>query len=131
MTTSLQALTVLIVDDEPDMRDLARVVLESDGINVVDEAVDGVQALERYFELDPPPIPSAVLLDHRMPGLTGLQVAEKILAHNPDQVIVLFSAYLDTEVVDAATAAGVTACVSKMDVTRLAPIIRGLLPAHG
>lgn len=130
MTTSLQAPTVLIVDDEPDMRELARVVLEADGIDVVDEAIDGVQALERYYELDPPPIPSAVLLDHRMPGLTGLEVAGKMLSHHPDQVIVLFSAYLDANVVVAARDAGVTACVSKMDVSKLAPIIRGLLPAE-
>lgn len=130
MTTSLRAPTVLIVDDEPDMRELARVVLEADGIDVVDEAIDGLDALERYYELDPPPIPSAVLLDHRMPGLTGLEVAGKMLSHHPGQVIVLFSAYLDANVVVAARDAGVTACVSKMDVSKLAPIIRGLLPAE-
>lgn len=128
MTASLQAPTVLIVDDEPEMRELARVILERDGIDVIDVAADGVQALERFYELNPPPIPSAVVLDNRMPGLTGLQVAEQMLAHHPDQVIVLFSAYLDPSVVAAARAAGVTACVSKMDVARLAPIIRGLLP---
>lgn len=128
MTTSLQAPTVLIVDDEPDMRELARVILERDGIEVIDVAADGAEALERFFELNPPPRPSAVVLDNRMPGLTGLQVAEQMLSHHPDQVIVLFSAYLDSSVEAAARAVGVTACVSKTDLTRLAPIIRGLLP---
>lgn len=128
MTTSLQAPTVLIVDDEPDMRELARVILERDGIEVIDVAADGAEALERFFELNPPPRPSAVVLDNRMPGLTGLQVAEQMLSHHPDQVIVLFSAFLDSSVEAAARAVGVTACVSKTDLTRLAPIIRGLLP---
>ena len=77
------------------MRLLARVFLERGGFNVVDEAEDGPQALERFQDLNPPPIPSVVLLDNRMPGLTGLEVAEQMLARHPSQVIVLFSAHLD------------------------------------
>ena len=84
-----------MVDDEPEMRMLARVFLERGGFNVIDEAEDGSQALERFQELNPPPIPSVVLLDNRMPGLTGLEVAEQMLSQHPDQVIVLFSAHLD------------------------------------
>ena len=36
-------------------------------VGVVDLAADGGEALRRYLELDPPPVPAAVLLDDRMP----------------------------------------------------------------
>jgi two-component system, chemotaxis family, chemotaxis protein CheY len=131
MSVSVQttiAPSVFVVDDEPEMRMLARVFLERGGFNVVDEAEDGSQALERFQELNPPPVPSVVLLDNRMPGLTGLEVAEQMLARHPSQVIVLFSAHLDSAVKDKARAIGITACVSKMEASRLSEIIRGLLP---
>ena len=72
----------------------------------MNEAADGPQALERYREAAPPPVPSVVVLDHRMPGLTGLEVAEQMLSIYPDQVIVLFSSYLDRETEEAATPQG-------------------------
>jgi CheY-like chemotaxis protein len=128
MTATVQAApTVFVVDDEPEMRMLARVFLERGGFNVVDEAADGSQALERFHQLDPPPVPSVVLLDNRMPGLTGLEVAEQMLAQHPGQIIVLFSAHLDPTVREKARAIGIAACVSKMESSRLPEIIRSLL----
>ena len=130
MTVSVQtsiAPSVFVVDDEPEMRMLARVFLERGGFNVVEEAPDGPQALERFHDLNPPPIPSVVLLDNRMPGLTGLEVAEQMLAQHPSQLIVLFSAHLDPATEDQARAIGIAACVSKMKASRLPGIIRDLL----
>ena len=121
------AVTVLVVDDAPDMRFLARAVLESAGLTVVSEAADGPEALERVRALDPPPVPTVILLDNMMPGLTGLEVAERVLADKPDQLIVLFSAYLSDEVTAQAARLGVTACVSKVDVSNLGEIIRKLV----
>lgn len=123
-----QVTSVLLVDDEPDIRELARLFLENGGLQV-SEAADGAQALERYAELNPPPQPSIVILDNRMPGLTGVQVAEKMLDIYPEQLIVLFSAFLDPATESAAHALGVTACVSKSEIKRLPEIIRALLPA--
>ena len=51
-----------------------------------------------------------------------------MLQHNPDQVIVLFSAHLDGEVEEEAKAIGVAACVSKMDAPRLPEILRRYVP---
>jgi two-component system, chemotaxis family, chemotaxis protein CheY len=130
MTAPVQtavAPSVFVVDDESEMRLLARVFLERGGFNVVDEAADGPQALERFLELNPPPIPSVVLLDNRMPGLTGLEVAEQMLAQHPSQVIVLFSAHLEPLVEEEARAIGIAACVSKTKASRLPGIIRELL----
>ena len=131
MTVPGQAATapsVLVVDDEPEMRLLVGVFLKRGGFEVVGEAADGAQALERFNELDPPQVPSVVLLDNRMPGLTGLEVAEQMLAQHPSQVIVLFSAHLDDAVKAKARAIGIAACASKMQVSRLSEIVRGLLP---
>ena len=122
--------SVLVVDDEPEMRMLAKAFLERDGFSVIEEAGNGPEALEQYQLLNPPPTPSIVLLDNRMPGLTGLEVAERMLARYPDQTIVIFSAHLEPEIEEHARALGVAACVSKMQASRLPEIIRTLLP-HG
>ena len=119
--------SIFVVDDEPSMRMLARVFLQKGGFNVVDEAEDGPQALERFQDLNPPPVPSVVLLDNRMPGLTGLEVAGQMLARHPSQVIVLFSAHIDHATEDKAREIGIAACVSKSDVSRLSDIISALL----
>ena len=119
--------TVLVADDEPDIRELARVLLEMDGFDVVAEAVDGQQALEKYAGLNPPPVPSVVLLDNRMPRLGGLETAEQILGRHPDQCVVLFSAHLDASVTSRARELGVAACVSKVDTAKLPRILRDLL----
>jgi len=124
------ALTVLVVDDAPDMRFLAKAVLESSGLHVVAEAADGPEALLRVRDLDPPPVPTVILLDNQMPGPTGLEVAAEILAGTPEQIIVLFSAYLSDEVIAEATRMGVAACVSKIDVNKLAGIIQDLVASR-
>ena len=131
MTVSVettQAPTVLVVDDEPGMRMLAKAFLVRGGFSVVEEAEDGPQALERFHDLNPPPTPTVVLLDNRMPGLTGLEVAEQMLAQHPSQVIVLFSAHLDATVKEKARDIGIAACVSKMEAAKLPAIIQTLLP---
>ncbi len=62
-----------------------------------------------------------------MPGLTGLEVAERMLSQHPTQVIVLFSAHLDDAVREKARSIGIAACASKMQASRLPEIIRNLL----
>jgi two-component system, chemotaxis family, chemotaxis protein CheY len=119
--------SVFVVDDEPEMRMLAGVFLKRGGFNVVDEAEDGPQGLARFLDLNPPPVPSVVLLDNHMPGLTGLEIAVQMLSQHPTQMIVLFSAHLDDSIKAEARSIGIAACVSKMEVSRLPEIIRTLL----
>src|SRR3954447_1579364 len=116
MTVEQPAITpsVLVVDDEREMRVLAKYMLRKGGFEVVDEAVNGLEALERFVALGPPPVPTVVLLDQLMPGLSGLDAAAQMLARHPSQVIVLFSANLTGQIREQARAIGITACVSKM-----------------
>jgi two-component system response regulator YesN len=110
-------LRALIVDDDMDMRFLVRMTIEAanHGLSVQGEAASGNEALES-IEAERPGV---VVLDYRMPGLSGLETAEQILRDNPDQPIVLFSAYLDTETVERARALGVRTCLAKTEVDRL------------
>jgi CheY-like chemotaxis protein len=70
------ATTVLIVDDHPSFRATARVLLESEGYEVVGEAEDGATALARAAQLRP----QLVLLDVQLPDLDGFEVARRLLA---------------------------------------------------
>jgi two-component system chemotaxis response regulator CheY len=108
---------VLIVDDEEDMRALLRSTIEiaNEGLRVAGEAVDGEDAVAQWREKRP----EIVVLDQRMPGATGLEVAQQILSEHPDQTIILFSAYLDQEIVDAAARLGIRACMSKREISRV------------
>ena len=63
---------VLIVDDDPLIRDVVRAVLE-DGSYELDEAADGEEAL-RVATSHPPDV---VLLDVMMPGIDGFEVAKR------------------------------------------------------
>ena len=117
--------TVLIVDDEVDIRLLVRAILEASGlgVEVVGEAVDGDDALAVFRALDPPEVPDVVILDNRMPGKEGLDVAAEMLAQEPRQHIVLFSAFVTPEIEERARALGVRACVGKSDFARLPELV--------
>ena len=101
----------LIVDDDEDMRFLLRAVIEraNEGLEVAAEAGDAAEAIDRFRAVSP----DVVVLDHRMPGTTGLQVAAQILAERPEQSIILFSAYLDDELISSANDLGIRECISK------------------
>jgi YesN/AraC family two-component response regulator len=123
--TAVSTRRVLIVDDEDDIRALLRVVL-TDGsgrFEVVGEATDGHEALDRWREYRP----DIVLLDQRMPGATGLEVAEQILSEDPQQRIALFSAYLTETMREHASSLGIAACVAKEDVFAVPDVLESLL----
>ena len=121
-----EPVTVLVADDEEDMRTLVRVILAKANVEVVAEAIDGQDALDAIARLDPPPVPTALILDNRMPGMSGLDVAALVLERTPMQPIVLFSAFLTDEIEERARAIGVRACVSKTDIARLPRVISDL-----
>jgi DNA-binding NarL/FixJ family response regulator len=66
--------TVLIVDDHPTFRSVARMLLEAEGYDVVGEAPDGEAALELVGQLNP----DVVLLDLGLPGIDGFEVARRL-----------------------------------------------------
>lgn len=79
--------SLLIVDDHPGFRSLARELLEADGFEVVGEAADGVSAVAAALALRP----AVVLLDIHLPGEDGFAVAERLTALPSPPVVVLIS----------------------------------------
>jgi CheY-like chemotaxis protein len=123
VTDEEPGISVLVVEDDEDMRELVRASLENAGIHVVEEAVDGLEALFAVERLDPPPVPTVIVLDNMLPVLTGLNVAERVLQQFPDQRIILFSAFLTPEIRERAKAIGISACASKSELERLPALI--------
>ena len=121
----LEPTTVLVVDDEVDMRLLVRSVmaLAGDRFVIVAEASDGIEAIDQWRALDGPPVPDVIILDNRMPHRSGLEVAEDILGERPEPRIVLFSAFLDDRVRSRAQEIGISACLTKEDVAELPDLI--------
>jgi two-component system LytT family response regulator len=88
-------LRTLLVDDEQPARDRLRQLLAGlDDLEIVGEAEDGVQAIERVAELTP----DLVLLDIQMPGCTGLEVAASLSRPRP---AIIFCTAFDQYAVDA------------------------------
>jgi len=82
--------SILVVDDEEEIRKILSHILEKEGFKVV-TAPDGQQAMQRIcFDA-----PDAVLLDVRMPGLNGMEVLKKIKEIDDDLPVVLVTAYAD------------------------------------
>jgi CheY-like chemotaxis protein len=125
-TVVTEPITVLVADDEEDMRVLVRAILTRHGMKVVEEAIDDSEALAGIERMNPPPIPHVLLLDNRMPALTGLEVAAQVLQRFPGQRIVLFTSFLTREIEAQAKAIGIRACLSKDEVARLPAMIAAL-----
>jgi DNA-binding NarL/FixJ family response regulator len=82
-------LTVLIVDDHEGFRQMARALLEADGIEVVGEAADGESALSEAERLRP----RLVLLDVQLPGIDGFEVAARLGKASDPPAVVLTSSH--------------------------------------
>ena len=117
------SVSVLVVDDEPDMRFLVRMLADTRGagVTVVGEAADAEEALAQWRELRP----DVVVADYLMPGRNGLELAQQVLREDPDQRVLLFSAHLDPATTAAAEAIGVEACVLKDRAPQLFELIEG------
>ena len=76
---------ILVVDDEPSVLAVVRMVLELEG-HEVSVAEDGADALAALDEVEP----DLVLLDIMMPGLSGFEVAEEIRERNGEQLPLIF-----------------------------------------
>lgn len=80
---------VLVVDDEPDLADMAATLLSAHGLDVVAaySAHEAIRVLESDSEID------AVFSDVVMPGMTGLELADAVKSLYPRIKIVLASGY--------------------------------------
>jgi two-component system response regulator AlgR len=81
---------LLIVDDEPPARErLRRLLNEIDGCDVIAEAANGEEALAYCGEFHP----DVILLDVRMPGLSGIEIARHIDSLEEPPAVIFTTAY--------------------------------------
>ncbi len=85
--------TVLIVDDDDEIRHVLRVMCETEGYDVVGEAGSGVQAVPLALKHQP----DFVILDYLMPHLDGEATATMLRIISPGARIVAFSAVLENK----------------------------------
>ncbi len=100
---------VLLADDHSMIRQGIRVYLESKDINIVCEAINGLQAVEMTAQLKP----DVVIMDIHMPELTGIEATRRILFNNPDIRILVLTAYDTPAYVHALLDAGADGFILK------------------
>lgn len=93
---------VLIVDDDESIRRMLAAVLAREGYQTV-AAEDGEKGIELFRSASP----DIVLMDIRMPGLSGIEAMSAMLAHRPGAAVILMTAYADLDTAVKAIKSGV------------------------
>jgi DNA-binding NarL/FixJ family response regulator len=116
---------ILICDDNPNIRYLLRVFVESQTpFKVCGEASHGTDAIEKARLLQP----DLILLDLSMPLMMGAEAASVLKAMLPRTKIILFSMHVDSVPRSLAAAVGVDVALSKSEgITKLGEHLKRLL----
>ncbi len=102
---------VMIVDDTDHVRRMLKTMLTVDGFDVVHQASSGADALDHVNETDP----DVIVIDYKMPNMDGLAAARQLRSSRPDQVVILYTAYVDDALQREADEAGVAICLDKVE----------------
>ena len=84
--------TILLVDDEPDIRDVLSLSLSDMGYRVY-EAENGDEALRIFKDMQP----SMVMTDIKMPGMDGIELLKKIKHENPETEVIMITGHGDMD----------------------------------
>ena len=116
---------ILVVDDfEPSRRFLCETLQGRPDLQIIGEASDGLQAVEKFEELQP----DLILLDIGLPKLNGIEVAHRISELVPSSTILVISQNNDTDVVAAALSNGAKGYILKHNANReLLPAVEAVL----
>jgi CheY-like chemotaxis protein len=125
MARSGQGYTILVADDEPEVVDLVTIVLEAEGYTV-QSAEDGMEALTK-IQANPPDL---ILLDIRMPKMTGLAVLDHlredpVMAAIP--VVMLSVVVTDPEILSALTRGAVSYLSKPFEIRELSWLVSRVL----
>lgn len=114
---------IMIVDDSAFMRMTLKTIVEKDGHEVVAEAANGVEAVQKYQTIHP----DVVTMDITMPVMDGIQAVRAIKVMDPNANIVMFSAMGQQAMVIEAIQAGARDFIVKpFDADRVLDAIRNV-----
>ncbi|HEY0625643.1 MAG TPA: PAS domain-containing protein [Allosphingosinicella sp.] len=116
--------SILLIDDDPEVRDFLTDSLQSLGHSVV-AAGSGQEGLERLAESKP----DLVLLDYAMPAMHGAEVARAVHAAHPHLPIIFVTGYAESEQIDAASGPDVAVLKKPFTIADLTKILAEKL--HG
>jgi DNA-binding NarL/FixJ family response regulator len=105
--------TVLIVDDHASFRSSARLLLESEGFEVVGEAADGESAIAQNAAL----APEVILLDVQLPGIDGFEVATRVTGRDGAPAVILISSRDGVDFGPLITGCGARGFVAKAELS--------------
>jgi DNA-binding NarL/FixJ family response regulator len=115
---------ILIVDDSTFERKTVGDMLKRSGYPSVLEAEDGEKGLEAYER----ETPDLVLLDIRMPGLSGVEVLQRLIQKHPSANVVMVSIIRDQASIDECMKLGAKGYVNKPVTTdKLLPHVKALI----
>jgi two-component system, chemotaxis family, chemotaxis protein CheY len=100
---------ILVVDDAVVMRMMIKGILSKHGFDVVGEAQNGVEAVDKYRQLHP----DLVTMDVVMPEMDGITAVKQIMAHDPAAKIVMCTSMGQQALVVEAIQAGAKSFITK------------------
>jgi CheY-like chemotaxis protein len=103
-------ITVLLADDEEDIKTIVKMFLESKGYEVI-TAFDGLDAIDKAKQL----VPDMIFMDIMMPVIDGIEVTRQLKASEETKniPIVMLTAAAKSQMVDKAIAAGAVEYIAK------------------
>lgn len=94
--------SILLVDDEPHIRKYVGLIIRQLGQPTIIEATNGEEALAAYARDKP----DLVLLDINMPKMDGIETLRRLMASDPDAVVVMLTSLANRQSVEEALEAG-------------------------
>jgi two-component system response regulator DegU len=107
--SSTATVRLLIADDHRMLREGLMHSLADEGLDVIGEAADGDEAIERALALEP----DVVLMDVTMPERTGIEATQAIRQANPAIKVIMLTMHADADVLAAAVRAGASGYLLK------------------
>ena len=114
---------ILLVEDEPSVRELLRAVLTRRGYHV-DIGCTGDEGLALCDSLEPPDL---LITDLIMPGATGPVIAERLRLRAPNAKVLLMSGYAEHPLLEAAHAAGEPCLVKPFEMSQFSETVQRLI----
>ena len=116
-------MNIIIVDDDPLVVESLKIIINANGIDILDVGYDGLQAVELYTKHKP----DLILMDIRMEKLNGIEAAKEILKVDNNAKILLITTFQDDEYIGVALSLGCKGYILKQNIKGIVPAINACL----